>query len=1499
MYLKWISLVTAVLINLCTAITINWQRKEDHYHILHQYQRDATPWSRARGISADTPDYPGNYGTLERNARTNTHISKQNKQRIEEQRISESYADEHVHFIRTKRDLGSGNVIITQHFSDKVLSPGDEISLQCTATADKPPRFIWERDGVVISPNTDQRYTLGQMMSPTGVGVVSQLNITRARVEDGGLYSCLALEGDSNTGHSSRIDVFGPPYIRTLPPIKVQSGEPLKLRCPYYGYPISKLEWEHKGKKIISSTLPQHSRYKRTYSTTSNNSKNTRRKRKKRQLFETGADGVLNIPRVLKEENGDTYTCIVYSPSGEMARRSFEIQVVEAPELDELRVGSGLKEGQIVQITCNIISGDPPIYFSWLKDGKKLPASLKITERSSELFSVLIIKRVSLEHCGKYTCIATNHVGKVNQTADLYINVAPKWIEEPTNTSLLLGQRGVVYCNANGYPTPQIHWMKRDATLGIWRPVLDLAGGGVMSYPNGTLIIEVVSLSDEGMYACNVENGVGDALNKNLWISVNKPVHFESVGANLTTKMGLPVTLTCRPLGDNPIRVKWSLDGKAIDFTSSRLTISETMTRNGLNSLININYVESRDGGTYECRASNPYGVAAFNVHLDILEPPTPPLDLQVDSVTSNSVKLSWRDTISTHVQYYTLQYTTNDFMMWDTAKSMNITRQENDVRQSIELRDLQPAMDYRVRIASGNQVDLSPYTQPVHFSTQQEAPSSTPLGVQVQQTESPGELIVSWLPPPRESHNGQLQGYHVKAVPRISGDPVPNDTQTKIVKVMSRKGKQETTLSGLLKNMRYAVSVSAFNSAGNGPFSLPVYQTTREGAPELPPSGVECRGVSSSSLRIAWQPITAHGASLLGYSAYYSTEDGPWQNISSSHTELYLQALLKYTNYTVKVAGFSNYGLGPFSYPIICTTLQDVPGPPSAIKVLVSSPTSLLVSWKRPEEANGDITHYTVYVKPVSSTNSPQNYRVEAAQETNLRQLTCPVSGLAPARQYEVFVRAHTAVGEGTPSNRLHIELTSKVVAGVASLGGVVSVGVGSSLLLVCQCVGAPPPRTVWYHKHNIITHHPRFTRNHDDSLLINNIDQSLSGNYTCLAKNLYGSDSVSYEVLVLPTPEPPSLRVTSHKNAIHLQWELPRKIGGKSQKISYNLTWKEANGSWQDAWSSKGTSLQGTQEYTLQGLKCGTKYSLRMTAANSVGSSQPSYMDANTLGGVPISPTSTEWFWSNATHIYIQLSGWDDNGCEITRFEVEYKEFGSKTWKKAENRLPSIDQAWSHYVPSSILAQPNSFVLAELVPAQWYHVRVTAENAAGISTSMYSYATTTVQGESVGPPSDFFDLNMLVIICSSILLMICSLTCVYILVKRHNHQHLTEYRNSLTAECKSERSNMTVNTPQSVPTDMSNRVYSTPVHLTAENKHELYEISPYAQFAIGFRTFGHVDNQEVPNRVHLPGNSKSRYDSETSFQMRSESEESDCVSRTTTLKSVPRKACRVPHHR
>ncbi|KOB77196.1 Uncharacterized protein OBRU01_04733, partial [Operophtera brumata] len=1169
------------------------------------------------------------------------------------------------------------------------------ISMQCAATGDRPPQFVWERDGIVVSSNTDPRYALGQVMTSDN-SVVAQLNITRVRVEDGGLYSCSAKEGDYVASHENRLDVYGPPYIRSLPPIKMQSGESVSLRCPFYGYPISKIDWEYQGKTLTANSLFQ-SRYRRSIYP---------KRKARRNAPSVNINGVLSINEVSKEMNAAVYTCVVTSPSGEMARRAFEIQVVEAPVIDDLLLANNLQEGQNANIYCNVRTGDLPIHFD-----------------------ALVIKKVSLEHCGTYTCVASNHVAKVNRSTELYIKVAPKWLEEPSNSSLLLGRRGTVSCSASGYPQPQVHWMKKDALLGTWQPVLELAGGGILSLPNGTLVIEEVSLTDEGLYSCNVENSVGQPLSKT-------PVHFEASSANVTSRLGHPVILECKPLGDDPVRIAWTHDGSPVEFQTQRLKLSEAKTSLGLTSTISLAYSEINDAGLYQCRASNPYGAASFNVYLTILEPPTPPSDIRIDTVRSRIASVSWRDTLRAHAHHYFLQYTHTHYSdSWERATIVNVTRKDSEIRQTIELQNLRPATSYAVRVATGNLVGTSP-------------------------TESPGELRVSWLPPLKETHNGVVMGYHVRAVPQNTGagklylplyfatnhdhvyeyfatnhdhvyeyfatnhdhvyeyfatnhDHVYEYFATNHVTVKYEQFHSKQSLPQIAQRQNGFMASTKIKVYGSKSIIISISDDAGSRTVKV----AQLSGKQESLLSGLLKNTSSRASPVLGgmYSRIVDlAAESAWMNQTSLHTELYLQGLLKFSNYTVKVAGFSNFGVGPFSYPIVCATLQD-------------------------------------------------------------------------GMTYECWVTASTAAGEGSASRR--------------------------------------------------VSHTPSSR----------DIDQSLSGNYTCLAKNLYGSDSVEYTVVVLPLPEAPVLRATPYKDSILVEWEQPYySISNRSS--TYSLTWKESNGPWQEAWpANKLPNLSGVQKHALTGLKCGTKYSLRITATNrKIPDIHVCFISFLTLIPVPIAPSGSEWFWSNSSHIYVQLAGWDDGGCELRGWEVEYRVLGTRGWMRAHNTMSYTDHPSWNLPLYQAKYRTGSFAIAELLPGTWYQVRVTAINEAG---------------SEMGPPSEFFDLNMLVIVCSSILLTICLLCCIYILVKRQRSGNLTEYRDSITVDNKSESGVLTANTSHTnlanakdSAINAQNRIYSAPIHMRNNSKHELYEISPYAQFAVGFRTFGHFlynFNLEINNNI------------------------------------------------
>ena len=73
-------------------------------------------------------------------------------------------------------------------------------------------------------------------------------------------------------------------------------------------------------------------------------------------------------------------------------------------------------------VSCSLSSGSKPIVIEWLKNGKSLMNNgHRVTFKNEEMFSVLMIRDLSLDDVGNYTCIAKNSYGSDQYTSSLVI----------------------------------------------------------------------------------------------------------------------------------------------------------------------------------------------------------------------------------------------------------------------------------------------------------------------------------------------------------------------------------------------------------------------------------------------------------------------------------------------------------------------------------------------------------------------------------------------------------------------------------------------------------------------------------------------------------------------------------------------------------------------------------------------------------------------------------------------------------------------------------------------------------------------------------------------------------------------------------------------------------------------------------------------------------------------------------------------------------------------
>ncbi|XP_025202769.1 Down syndrome cell adhesion molecule-like protein Dscam2 isoform X21 [Melanaphis sacchari] len=1236
---------------------------------------------------------------------------------------------------------------IKEYFNDNTMQPGVSLHLKCIASGNPTPEINWELDSKRLS--STERLRIGQHITMAGE-VVSYLNISSVHTNDGGHYRCVAVSKVGTAEHTAHLNVYGLPFIRPMDKKNIVSGENLFVTCPVAGYPLESITWERDNRQLPIN--------------------------RKQKVF---PNGTLIIENVERSSDQATYTCVARNAQGHTAKGNLEVQVMVPPKMTPFTFGDDIPEaGETISIQCTVSSGDIPIEFAWTFNGKSTSDLANVfVSKIGRRVSSLTVESLTEKNVGNYSCLAKNMAGETGHTASLYVNVPPRWILEPTDKAFAQGGDAKIECKADGFPKPQVTWKKAIGNSpGDYKDIKDLKpGSDDIKVDEGTLSIHNIQKNHEGHYLCEAVNGIGSGLSAVITISVQAPPHFEIKSRNQTSEKGQPAVLECMAKGEKPIGIVWNMNNKRLDAKEEeRYTIREEILTDGVKSDLSIKRSERIDTAVFTCVATNSFGSDDSSVQLIVQEVPEIPFGLKVLDKSGRTVQLSWlapydgNSPITRYIVEYKLLKNT-----WETdVEKVEATGDKTEM----SVVSLHPATTYHFRIVAENGVGVSKPSDPVTIITSEEAPSGKPTNIHVDPIDE-NTLKVMWKAPERSDWNGEIQGYYVGYK---QSSLVENKFVFETVEFSKEEGKEHyLEIFNLKTYTQYTIVVQAFNKLGAGPMSDEIKQYTSEGVPEQPPHDTTCTTLTSQTIRISWvsPPLSTANGVIKGYKVIYGPSDS-WFNESTKDTkitvssETILHGLKKFTNYSMEVLAFTAGGDGVRAPRIYCQTEQDVPEAPAALKALVMSTESVLVSWKPPAEPNGDINQYTVYIKPSGDNKDKE----PLAHKVAPNQMSFEASGLIKQDPYEFWVTASTNIGEGQPTKSIVIAPSTRVPAMIASFDDSFVATYREDVKLPCLTVGVPAPEISWKVKGAPLESNDRIRQLPEGSLLIRSVTRTDAGEYSCFVENSFGKDKITHRIVVLAPPHKPEVSVgATTSNTITLN--LKPHAADKEPIHGYTIKYKPEFGDWQTA-----QVAAKADKFTLENLWCGSRYQIAVTAYNLIGTGDESdLLNTKTTGSKPKIPEASKFIEVSATSVTLHLNAWLDGGCPMLYFVVEHKKKLQSEWTQVSNNV----------------RPGGNFVVLDLDPASWYHLRVTAHNNAGFSVAEYEFASLTLSGGTIAPPAQdvtsiytylpwipkWIDLNVVVPTAATIIVIIVGIIVVCFAWSRRVHENgQTRLRDDMT---------------------------------------------------------------------------------------------------------------------
>ncbi|GBL76498.1 Down syndrome cell adhesion molecule-like protein 1 [Araneus ventricosus] len=450
---------------------------------------------------------------------------------------------------------------------------GEKAQTTCFAVSESEDiKFQWFKDRLALKESDNVRFKSSNEFS---IIIIDHVDLSSE-----GNYTCKVTDGKSAAEYSAILQVqAAPTWLDETKDLTVAMGTTINIHCRAQGSPKPQVKL-----------------------------------RKSAGYFEvSSSNGSFVIESVTADHSG-MYICEASNSVGSVISKNFSIAVEDFPKIQSFHFPTNVKVGSRVTVICSVESASETLTFRWLKNNEEIPTkSSEVRIKNDADFSVLLIEPVHTNSTGNYSCLVRNSFGEDRFSAFLQVEGPPKWVREPLDVSLHVGEKLLLKCEASGFPKPQISWFKVKELFNE----VETTPVDSNTWNDTLLIIPEADIEHSGLYLCIADNKIPPKLKAKALVRVIETPKIQPFYFKKGARAGDKTSATCLAESKSPLSYLWKKDGELLtEQDELRFKTDEEF------SILIIEPVKIENSGNYTCIAQNKHGSSSYTAELLVEAPP-------------------------------------------------------------------------------------------------------------------------------------------------------------------------------------------------------------------------------------------------------------------------------------------------------------------------------------------------------------------------------------------------------------------------------------------------------------------------------------------------------------------------------------------------------------------------------------------------------------------------------------------------------------------------------------------------------------------------------------------------------------------------------------------------------------------------------------------------------------------------------------------------------------